>query len=169
MKNIIFLLFLLLAFIIIDLNQIMDIFYPPKSSNELDIELNIEGFQNEMEQEYQENDDLIKPLQILDYDILDKMRKIRFKIKSIGNKKDVKKYYRVNMDDLATQFPDVIKTKKNGSKVINYKRLFDYLIKGIQETQFLIKTNNEDNIKLMKHIGKIQNEMDGVKLMVNNY
>jgi len=165
MKNITFLLFLLLAFIIIDLNQIIDLIFPKKRKNYIDIELDIEGFQSEK----QEDDSIIKPLQLLDYDITDKMRKIRFKIKSIGNEKNMKKFYRVNMDDLAVQFPDVVKTKKNGKKVINYKRLFDYLIKGIQETQFLIKTNNEDNIKLMEHVGKVQNELKGIKLMVNNY
>ena len=90
--------------------------------------------------------------------------------KTIDNEEsEEKKIYRLDLDELEEVFPDVIQVNKSDEKVINYNKLVPYLIRTVQEQSSIAKRNNEDNIKLIHHIGALQNELKIFNQRNNNY
>jgi len=168
MKNVIFLLFLLLAFIIIDLNQIFDLLIPSKKNNEIDVIF--EGFRDiEKVRETKTVEDEIDPLNFFDYNVSNRFIKIKLNGNKDNEESEEKKIYRLDLDELEKVFPDIIQRNKSKKKVINYNKLVPYLIRSVQEQSSIAKRNNEDNIKLIHHIGALQNELKIYNQRTNNY
>ena len=101
----------------------------------------------------------------LKLDISDRFQSIGYRIKG---GKNIKTKYSLNIEDLAREFPESIITKNN-KKYVDYRVIVNYLVKAVQENHFLIKENNNNNHKILEHIGKLKKEMVVFKQMTNNY